>query len=166
MPQSLTELDFAQVIRLTPLVAIDLIIRDSVGRVLLGLRNSEPAKGQYFVPGGRILKGERHKEAFARISKSETNCEFRFEDARLLGIYDHIYSANALGEPGYGTHYVTLAYEVRIHDLPTIQPDYQHAEYRWMYEDELLASSNVHSNTKAYFTCAAQVASIGAIVQD
>jgi colanic acid biosynthesis protein WcaH len=47
------------VIRLAPLIAIDLIIRSARDEVLLGLRKNEPAKGCYFVPGGMILKNER-----------------------------------------------------------------------------------------------------------
>jgi hypothetical protein len=45
---------------LAPLVSIDLIIRDNADRVLLGLRNNEPAKGYFFVPGGIILKDCRY----------------------------------------------------------------------------------------------------------
>lgn len=150
-PPLLSRDDYAQVIRLAPLVTIDLIVRDARGRVLLGLRNNEPAKGTYFVPGGRIRKGERHHEAFARISKNETNCEFRLEDGRPMGVYDHIYSNNALDEPGYGTHSVTIAYEIRMPDGRDIKADAQHTQYRWMTEDELLRSSEVHEYTKAYF---------------
>jgi colanic acid biosynthesis protein WcaH len=50
--------NFAQVIRLAPLVSIDLIIRDPIQDVLVALRTNEPAKGFYFVPGGRIRKDE------------------------------------------------------------------------------------------------------------
>jgi hypothetical protein len=51
--------DFHSVVRLAPLVSIDLIIRNARGEVLLGLRNNEPAKGLFFVPGGIIRKQER-----------------------------------------------------------------------------------------------------------
>ena len=83
MPLSTDE--FHSVVRLAPLVSIDLVIRNSRGEVLLGLRNNEPAKGFYFVPGGIILKQERLHEAFARILKRETNYDASLEDARLLG---------------------------------------------------------------------------------
>jgi colanic acid biosynthesis protein WcaH len=65
-PMLLSPDDFRSVVRLAPLVSIDLIIRNVRGEVLLGLRNNEPAKGSYFVPGGIILKQERLYEAFAR----------------------------------------------------------------------------------------------------
>lgn len=45
-----------------PLVSFDLIIRDPDGRALLRLRTNDPAKGFYFVPGGRILEGSGSSE--------------------------------------------------------------------------------------------------------
>jgi colanic acid biosynthesis protein WcaH len=36
--------DLIEVIKKTPLVAIDLIIKNNLNEVLLGLRNNEPAK--------------------------------------------------------------------------------------------------------------------------
>jgi hypothetical protein len=50
--------EFAHVVRLAPLVSIDLVIRDNEQKVLVALRTNEPAKGVYFVPGGCILKNE------------------------------------------------------------------------------------------------------------
>jgi len=38
-----------------PLVSVDLIVEYD-GGVLLGKRENEPAKGEWFVPGGTVLK--------------------------------------------------------------------------------------------------------------
>lgn len=148
--------DFAQIVRLTPLVAIDLILQDPEGHILLGLRNNEPAKGCYFVPGGIVFKNETIANAFARILKAETGLEIPFSDARLLGAYEHIYANNRLNEPGYGTHYVTLPHEVRLSSRSDIRSDDQHSEFRWMTPRDVLASPLVHENTKAYFRGTAQ----------
>ena len=56
--QRLEPEDFNNVVRLSPLVAIDMIVRSPDGRVLVACRNNEPAKGRFFVPGGRITKNE------------------------------------------------------------------------------------------------------------
>ena len=71
-PSPLNHADLSVAVRLGPIVAIDLIIRDESDRVLLGFRTNEPAKGVYFVPGGRIWKDERISDAFERILKAET----------------------------------------------------------------------------------------------
>lgn len=125
-PEPLNHNDFATVVRLAPLAAIDLIIRDASNRVLVGLRNNEPAKDSYFVPGGRIWKGERLRHAFERILLAETNCSAAFDEARSLGAYEHFYPNNRFGEPGFGTHYVVLAYEVRPEDVSVIKVDGKH----------------------------------------
>ena len=147
----LSHSDLDTVIRLAPLVAIDLIIRDSAGRVLLGLRNNEPAKGYFFVPGGIILKEEPLAEAFARIIKRELDISCAIEQARLLGAFDHFYDTNRSGEPGYGTRYISLAYELGLQDTSGIVPDSQHSECVWWTEAALLESDRVHENTKKYF---------------
>ncbi len=139
------------VVRLAPLVAIDLIIRNARGEILLGLRNNEPAKGWYFVPGGMILKNERLSDAFARILKRETGLTAAIEDSRLLGVYEHFYANNRFGEAGYGTHYVVLGHELKIDDTAALKADDQHRELRWWTMSDLLASPDVHHNTKAYF---------------
>lgn len=54
----LSDEDFLNIIDKTPLIAIDLIIKNPDGDVLLGKKLNEPAKDKWFVPGGRILKNE------------------------------------------------------------------------------------------------------------
>ncbi len=143
--------DFDSIVRLTPLVAIDLLVRSPDKRILVGRRKSEPAKGSLFVPGGRITKNETLAAAFRRVSLAELGIEKRIEEARFLGVYEHLYATNHHERPGFGTHYVVLAYELvsPIQDLPL--PKDQHEEFAWLTEAELLHSPQVHANTKAYF---------------
>jgi colanic acid biosynthesis protein WcaH len=162
-PPPLNEYDLASVIRLAPLVSIDLIVRDRAGRVLLGLRNNEPAKDFYFVPGGRILKDERLRDAFARILTYETAIDAPYASATFLGVYEHFYPNNRFAVPNLGTHYVVVAFEVRPADVSAVRIDDQHREYCWMHDHELLASTVVHDNTKAYFRLTAAVRPMGAL---
>src|SRR5580658_7400915 len=90
----LSHADLRTVVRLAPLVSIDLVIRDGEGRFLLGRRNNQPAKGTFFAPGGRILKDERLGEAFGRILAAETNCTAAFDQATFLGVFEHFYEVN------------------------------------------------------------------------
>jgi len=143
--------DFAHIVRFTPLVSIDLILRDPEDAVLVGLRTNEPAKGMWFVPGGRIGKNEKITEAFARLLDVETGLCLPFAEARLLGVYEHFYDANRFCEPGYGTHYVVLGYELKLPSRPEIKLDDQHSAIKWMAVPELLMTPDVHENTKAYF---------------
>jgi colanic acid biosynthesis protein WcaH len=150
-PQFLSENDFSQIVRFSPLVSIDLIIRDFEGNVLLGFRANEPAKDTYFVPGGVIRKNERIREAFTRILHAETGLTVSFDDATFLGVFEHFYETNCFGHPDYGTHYVVLAYEVPLKAKQAVTTDSQHIVVQWMSEDELNSAVDIHPHTKAYF---------------
>lgn len=144
--------DFKQIIKNTPLVSIDLVIEDPDGRILLGWRSNAPAKGYWFVPGGRIVKDEHFGDAFQRIAKTELGLKLSFEDANFLGVFEHIYpNDNFAGEAGYGTHYIVLAYRIKLNEALESLPDEQHEDYWWASMDELLEDPNVHENTKNYF---------------
>ena len=150
-PAFLPREQWLEVVARAPLVSIDLIVRDERQRVLLGLRRNEPARGFWFVPGGVIRKNERLDDAFARITHDELGLALKRADARLLGLYEHLYDRNFAGVPNVGTHYVVLAHECAIGDALKSLPEAQHGEWRWMTSAELLARDDVHDNTKAYF---------------
>jgi colanic acid biosynthesis protein WcaH len=143
--------DFENVIRLTPLVSIDMIIRSTDGRVLVGRRNHEPAKGCFFVPGGRITKNETVAAAFRRLTLDELGAEKKIEEARFLGVYEHFYPTNRFEQGAFGTHYVVLGYELTSPVQDALLPKEQHGEYAWRTEAELLNGPEVHEHTKAYF---------------
>lgn len=54
-----------------PRLCIDLVIRSEKGIVLI-LRDINPGKGLWHLPGGTVLKGETIKKAVTRIATEET----------------------------------------------------------------------------------------------
>ena len=142
--------DLVELIRLGPLVSIDLVVRDAEDRVLLGLRNNEPARHTWFAPGGRVGKGESLDQAFRRIAKQELGLKLRREDAGFIGVFEHFYETNFKGAPDLGTHYVVLAHSVRIDDVPELETDEQHRQMRWLTLEQLASDPHVHRNTKIY----------------
>ncbi len=145
----LNDPDFLRIVAGTPLVSIDLILRNAQGEILLGRRTNRPAQGRWFVPGGRIRKDERVPEALRRISQREVGWELR--EAKLLGVFDHLYPDNFADAPGISTHYVVLGMEACWPDDVAPVADAQHEALHWWKVAELLASPDVHENTKAYF---------------
>lgn len=142
---------FAHVVANAPLVAFDLIVEDERGTVLLGLRSNPPAKGFWFVPGGRIRKNESLDAAFSRISVDELGVHLARTQCQFMNVYEHNYETNFAGTPGATTHYVVLAYRAVVERKSLRPPIHQHSHYRWMTVDELLADLQVHPYTKAYF---------------
>lgn len=144
--------DFKQLVKNAPLVSIDLIIEDTQGNILLGLRNNLPAKGYWFVPGGRINKDEHFTDAFKRIVKNETGLSLEFKMASFLGAYEHIYpQENFLGDPSFGTHYIVFAYRIKLMEPVLNLPKKQHTAYWWAAVDEIIENTKVHVNTRNYF---------------
>ena len=141
--------DFLFVIEKTPLISIDLIIKNEKNNILLGMRNNRPAQGCWFVPGGRIRKNEAIKTAFHRIGKSEIGINFNMDIANFMGIYEHFYE-NCVSHDTTSTHYIVLAYELFLEN-PSLHLDNQHSSYKWFEKSDLLSSDDVHENTKAYF---------------
>jgi len=140
---------FALVVRHTPLVSIDLVVRDASGALLVGLRRNRPAQNYWFVPGGRIARDESLDEAFRRICCAELGQHVERSSARFVGVYEHFYNDNFSGDPSFGTHYIVLAHALRL-ERPLAPPLEQHSDYLWLTNDELLARPDVHPNTQAY----------------
>jgi colanic acid biosynthesis protein WcaH len=144
--------DFLTVVRLTPLVSIDLIVTDGHRRFLVGHRRNRPARGTWFVPGGRIAKDESLDAAFRRIVHNELGVASADRSAaRFFGVYEHHYDDNFAGVEGVGTHYIVLAHAMTLNGTVPIGRFDQHSDYLWLAPDELLARDDVHENTKAYF---------------
>jgi colanic acid biosynthesis protein WcaH len=59
----LSEEQFQQLLRDAVLVSLDLLIVNERQEVLLGKRRNPPARGYWFVPGGRIYKGDSSEKA-------------------------------------------------------------------------------------------------------
>ena len=115
--------------------------------MLVGMRRNEPAKGTWFVPGGRIRKDETLARALARISEWELGVPLHADDVRFAGVFEHFYATNFAEVDGISTHYVVLAYIVKrafnTDDLPAVQ----HSEWAWLSHPPM---DNVHPNTLAY----------------
>jgi len=140
---------FQTVIASTPLISIDLVVKNTQGEYLLGFRTNQPAKNFWFVPGGRILKDESMDAAFIRLCQNELGIDAVRCEAKFLGPYEHFYQDYVFGDD-VTTHYVVLGYEIIVEiDISTL-PNEQHNEYQWFTKSELLARDDVHLHSKWY----------------
>jgi len=150
----LNKTDFTRVIDNTPLVSIDLVVKNSQSQFLLGWRKNRPAKNFWFVPGGRIHKNERLDDAFLRLTESELGQRIMMSDALWKGLYEHFYDDFVFSdesEEQVSTHYVVLAFEITL-NLDDIElPKGQHTDYRWASVEEILADEQVHTHSRLYF---------------
>ena len=109
-----------------PLPCVDLLVTHK-DKLLLMLRNNEPAKDLWFTPGGRIFKNETLEEAVKRILYEETG--LHPISITQISTMSHIWPE---------AHTVTTIYRVEV-DTDRVKPDEQHRDYRWInrMEEEL-----------------------------
>lgn len=144
--------DFLQVVKNTPLVALDLVVKDpNTEKILLGYRKNEPAKNTWFVPGGRIYKNETIEDALRRVLKDELGVGNYEGEYTIVSVSDHIYDTCFYEQdPSYtNTHYIVLGVEVSI---PSSKIQYerileQHTRYEWMTPYQMIHHVDVHINT-------------------
>ena len=68
-----------------PIVSVDLLLLCGDG-LLVGRRENAPAKGDWFVPGGTVLKGETRREAVHRVAAEELGVGVTVDEQ--VGTYD------------------------------------------------------------------------------
>lgn len=147
--------NFLSVVNMTQIVSIDLIVKNDNGKILLGKRRNAPAKGFYFVPGGRLFKNETIKEGSRRIVLWELGLENLKPKPRCVS--EHIYSDNFadakdMDNKTISTHYVCFAFDLDIDTYDDETFKQQHSEAIWLTPGEILEREDVHEYIKLYFT--------------
>ena len=145
---------FSLIVSSSPLVSVDLVIENYSQKILLGLRENRPAKGYWFVPGGRITKNEKICDAIDRVLKKETGLKGVDYQKRFIGVVEHFYSDSAFGDNSeINTHYIAIAYHITADYKEGMENnDDQHSELRWFPKAEIIEEENVHHYSQEYFS--------------
>lgn len=142
---------FKAVLQDAVLVSLDLLIVNERNEILLGKRCNSPAKGFFFVPGGRIYKSESPETALARISRNEIGFQLDSRDAIFHGIYHHTYSDNCFADPEIcSTEYLVIASIFRLDPSRVPIHDGQHECLRFFPINTLASDPEVHEFAKDY----------------
>ena len=99
---------YKKIVELVPILCVDVILIHE-GKYILVKRKKEPLKGQWWVVGGRALKGEMSHQTAVRKVKEETN--LKVINFRLRGIYEDHYKKSAFGIP---TSSVSIVYQAEV----------------------------------------------------
>jgi len=143
MSEWIPEEEWRVIVENAPIVSVDLLVECPAG-IVLGKRTNEPASGEWFVPGGRLHKGERLHDAVHRIGSAELGVDVEIQDQ--LGTFEHFYETS---EAGYEKHYVAHGFHVRTADT-VFDPDTQHSAVA-VFEE---LPSELHDYVKAYVDAA------------
>ena len=155
----LTNEIFEIVLENTPLVSVDIILENEKNQFLLGRRRNQPAKGFWFVPGGRIRKGELIIDALKRVALEEVGLEIKDHNYNFLGAFDHIYENSIFStktRPS-STHYVALGfhYQIRAEEVSQVENP-QHSELSWMSLKTASSIEGLHKLSHDYILALSQ----------
>lgn len=125
-----------------PIVTIDLLIIYN-NTLLLLKRNNEPAKDEWFTPGGRIYLGETIDEVAQRVLKEETGLTILKIEKK--GVMSHIWP---------NRHCITIYFRVDVENDNIIM-NKEHKSFKWIsnisdeihpYVKTMIKESKIFSN--------------------
>ena len=107
---------YERIVECMPIVSVEALIV-SEGMLLFLRRKNEPAKGEWWFPGGRIRKGESLKEALCREIIEETGLEII--SSRFVGVYSRVFPER---------HDITIAYLCKCKE-GRVRLNQEHSKY-------------------------------------
>ena len=120
---------YNQIMKYLPIVSVEAVIVKNNALLLLK-RNNEPAKGEWWFPGGRIKKGESLGEALKREVREETGLEI--SEYKLINVYSRVFPER---------HDITIVYLCKCKESK-ITLNNEHSEYA-LFKDTL---AGLHPN--------------------
>ena len=124
---TLSDSDYKKIMESMPVVCIDCLVRNDEGKFLLVKRKNEPLKGEYWVPGGRLLKHERLETAVHRKMREELGIDVKI--IKNLGFFEEFFDKTAQNVTG-GFHAISFLYLVEPLEND-IKLDGQSSDWGW-----------------------------------
>lgn len=108
---------YNQIVKCMPIASVEAVV--VIDEALLFLRrNNQPAKGQWWFPGGRIRKEESLQQALRREVKEETGLEM--SAYKFINVYSRVFPER---------HDITIAYLCKCKE-GKVKMNNEHTEYR------------------------------------
>lgn len=118
---------YALIIEHMPIPCVDVVVVHQ-NKALLVNRTNHPAKGEWWLPGGRVLKGELLVQTAKRKAREELGVEVHV--GPLVHTEETIF---LIGPTGIPVHTVNACFYVSPADsLSSISFDHQHDDFRWI----------------------------------
>ena len=117
---------YRKIVDVIPILCVDVVIRDK-DKFLLVKREKEPLRGRWWVPGGRVLKGETITTAAKRKMKEELGINVKLLEP--LGYYEKHFKKNEFGLES-GIHTVSIVVLAKLLSLK-VKLDNQSSAWRF-----------------------------------
>jgi colanic acid biosynthesis protein WcaH len=123
IPQDL----YNSILKNVPIACVDIALI-AQGRVLLVKRRDAPAKGAWWVPGGRVLKGEMMRDTALRKAREEVGIECHV--GPIVHTAETIFPDGPSGIPVHSINSCFFVYPVDPSFGPKL--DDHHDEFKWV----------------------------------
>lgn len=127
MIKDIPQESYEQILENMPVCCVDMVVHRD-GKVLLVYRKNEPEEERWWVPGGRILKGERLDEAVKRKIKEEVGLDVI--DIKFIGIQEYFSDKTVFENVKTGTHCIVGVYLVEVNG--EVKLDSTSSDYKWI----------------------------------
>jgi len=117
---------YKEILELMPICCIDVVIIYK-GKIFMVKRTNEPAKNQWWFPGGRVLKNEKLRDAVKRKLFEETG--LRGKSIKPLIFDETIFEKSSI--KGINAHTINLCFSIEV-DNDQVVLDNQSSEYKWV----------------------------------
>lgn len=111
--------------RLMPILCVDVVLVRNNSFLLLKRKNA-PARGEWWLPGGRVLRDELLADAAKRKIREETGLGSS-EEPEMLGVDETLFPD---GPFGWSTHTVNIVFKAEVKD-GNAKVDNQSEEFQW-----------------------------------
>jgi colanic acid biosynthesis protein WcaH len=118
---------YYQILESLPIACVDIAIV-AQGAVLLVRRKDPPARNEWWVPGGRVFKGEMMKETAARKAREEVGIDCHV--GPIIHTAETIFPDGPGGIPVHSINSCFFLYPVDPEFYPHL--DDHHHDYRWV----------------------------------
>ncbi|KAB2948045.1 MAG: NUDIX domain-containing protein [Candidatus Methanoperedens sp.] len=134
--------EYKKILENMPICCVDVVICHC-NKILLVYRNNEPAKNEWWFPGGRVYKNERLEEAAVRKTSEEVGIKVQI--IKMIGIYETMFDKGPFDDLKSGVHTINIYFLVK----PTLENfkikiDDTSSDYRWIDKIE----ENLHPYVK------------------
>jgi colanic acid biosynthesis protein WcaH len=131
---------YQQIIQVLPILCVDVVITNTRGEYLLIKRANQPRKGEWWVIGGRLLRGETLEGAAVRKVREETS--LHVQAVHPIGYYEAVSQENPFGLAPR-LHAVSVVFSTVVDDGGQIRLDDQSLD--WKFSKELPADFHINS---------------------
>ncbi|MCX5709295.1 MAG: NUDIX domain-containing protein [Candidatus Omnitrophica bacterium] len=128
MMRAIPKKQYKHVLRLLPILCVDIIAQNARKEYLLIKRVNQPKINRWWVVGGRVHKGESLVEAARRKMKEETGLKLR--DMKPVGYYE-LLSGTSPFQARNKNHTISVVFSSAIEDGSSIILDKQSCNYKF-----------------------------------